>query len=291
MLILLCYHCKMGTTDKTTLGDRMKEYECATRTVLQRRVPVIIRVDGKGFHNYTRGLKPFDPNLIAAMDQTAVALCDSIQGAQFAYIQSDEISVLVHGYKTFEAQPWFANQVQKMASISAATAAVTMTMESTNIFGHLKPAIFDSRVFVVPENDVCNYFLWRQQDWLRNSKQMLARSLFSHKELHKKNVKDLVEMCLTKGQDWSNLPIHHQRGRCISRVTTSINGIERTSWKTDNNIPVFSDDRYYVNKHLETESGKPHLAVGNLKLHFEDSVSPEVRERIISEIRANLGLT
>lgn len=243
----------MSTTDKTTLGDRMKDYEGVFRGILPGRMPIIIRVDGKGFHNYTRGLPPFDPQLMHAMNETAIALCKSIQGAQFAYVQSDEISVLIHGYKTLEAQPWFANQVQKMVSISAATAAVTMTVESPKVFGTQKPAIFDSRVFVVPESDVCNYFLWRQQDWMRNSKQMLARSLFSHKELNKKNSKDLVEMCLSKGHDWNAMPANETRGRCIVK-TQSILG--RSAWTVDNSIPVFSENRDYVNVHLKTEETK-----------------------------------
>ncbi len=235
----------MGTSDKTTLGDRMKAYEEASRNIFSNRIPVIIRVDGKGFHNYTRGLAPFDPNLINAMNKTAIALCEHIQGAQIAYVQSDEISILVHGYKTLESQPWFGNQQQKMVSISASLAAVTMTVESPNVFGgKIKPALFDSRAFLVPENDVVNYFLWRQQDWLRNSKQMLARSLFSHKELHKKNSKELVEMCEKKGVKWDGLPISHQRGRCIMKG--------EKGWSVDNDIPVFSTDRNYIESHLKT---------------------------------------
>ena len=37
--------------DRTTLGDRMKNnYENITRYYLTRRMPVIIRIDGKAFH-------------------------------------------------------------------------------------------------------------------------------------------------------------------------------------------------------------------------------------------------
>ena len=44
-----------------SLGDRMKGYENISRFYLTRRSPVIIRVDGKAFHTFTRGLKrPFD---------------------------------------------------------------------------------------------------------------------------------------------------------------------------------------------------------------------------------------
>lgn len=81
------------------LGDRMKGYEVACRTALPKRMPVIIRVDGKAFHSYTRGLKrPFDEHFIGAMDDVARALCSEIHGAVLAYVQSDEVSILVHNW-------------------------------------------------------------------------------------------------------------------------------------------------------------------------------------------------
>ena len=44
-----------------TLGDRMKEYENVSRIYLTRRIPMIIRVDGRAFHTYTKNFrKPFD---------------------------------------------------------------------------------------------------------------------------------------------------------------------------------------------------------------------------------------
>ena len=63
-----------------TLGERMKEYEKVSRTKLMRRTPVIIRLDGKAFHTWTRGLdKPFDRNLMNVMQKTMLALCEQIQ--------------------------------------------------------------------------------------------------------------------------------------------------------------------------------------------------------------------
>ena len=44
------------------LGKRMKEfYEQISKTRLMRRTPVALRIDGKAFHTFTRGMKkPFD---------------------------------------------------------------------------------------------------------------------------------------------------------------------------------------------------------------------------------------
>ena len=64
-----------------SLGDRMKGYENIARNYLTRRIPTIIRVDGKAFHTFTRGMeKPFDRILMTTMQNTMKYLCENIQG-------------------------------------------------------------------------------------------------------------------------------------------------------------------------------------------------------------------
>lgn len=243
------------------LGDRMKSYEKACATVLTPRTPVIIRVDGKAFHTYARGChKPFDNGLIAAMDHVALALCAEIDGAKLAYVQSDEISVLVHTYRTFEQVPWFANEVQKLVSITAGIASGVMTLVSPGVFhGETRRACFDSRAFVMPESDVNNYFVWRQRDWTRNSVQMLARSLYSHKECWGKSNAELQEMCFTKGCNWNDLATYLKRGRCVVKVPRVLPAhgdrpeVVRGAWEVDREIPVFSQDHTYVERLLVSE--------------------------------------
>jgi len=247
-----------------SLEDRMKMYEIAARTVLPRRMPVIIRVDGKAFSKYTKQLpgKPFDRNFISVMESTAIALCQEIQGAQLAYVQSDEISVLVHGYKKFESEPWFGNQVQKMVSVAAAVAAATFTANSWRMWSAatapvatgIEPAYFDARAFVLPEADVVNYFLWRQRDCLRNSIQMFASSLYSHSELHKKSTSDMREMCKAKGHDWDALPPSQRKGRCVFRHYEVVNGVSRSHFKVDTDVPYFNDLPMYITQHLDAEN-------------------------------------
>jgi tRNA(His) guanylyltransferase len=243
---------------KDSLGDRMKGYEDAYRIALPRRVPVIVRVDGKAFHTWTRGLnKPFDEWLEEAMNRCALKLCEEIQGAKLAYIQSDEISVLINNYTKLESSAWFDNNLQKMVSISASVAAATMWDMALGYKDAPKyPAYFDSRVFLLPEHDVANYFLWRQQDATRNSIQMLARSLYSHKELYKKNTSQLQEMCFQKGSNWNDLPTARKRGRCVYRenlIDPELKPI-RHKWTVDNEIPIFKGDgREYIEKWLKPE--------------------------------------
>ncbi len=246
---------------RDSLGDRMKSYENATRGYLTPGLPVIIRVDGRAFHTYTKGSQtPFDDKLMHAMDMVAVGLCEGISGAQMAYVQSDEISVLVTDYKSENTQPWFGGNIQKITSVSASLASVEMTMQSRYVFydangGQPKPACFDSRVFILPKDEVQHYFVWRQQDWTRNSLQMLARSLYSHRELENKNQAAMHEMCFQKGANWNDLATKYKRGRCVVKKNLPViipagpragETILRPKWVVDAEIPIFTADKTYV---------------------------------------------
>lgn len=224
-----------------SLGDRMKGYESCTCSPLPINTPVILRVDGRAFHTFARRFeKPFDNTLIEMMNEVARALMNEIMNARFAYIQSDEISILI--YDKVDSDVWFGNKPQKMTSISAAIASVVATnFLVEHGIKHGNKALFDSRVFSIPEKDVTNYFIWRQRDWERNSIQLLAREYFSHKELHGKNTSDIHEMLHKKGVNWNDLPIYLKRGRCIYGDTF------------DECPPIFTEDRNYVESHLILE--------------------------------------
>jgi tRNA(His) guanylyltransferase len=238
---------------KDSLGDRMKKYENASRFVLPPRMPVIIRVDGRAFHTWTRDnhvIKPFDDTLIQWMNWTAVKLCAEIQGSRLAYVQSDEISVLVVNYATHESTSWFDNVLQKMVSVAASVATLAFSNEQIAYDGddpRTLTATFDARAFVVPREDVANYFLWRQNNWTRNSVRMLASSLYSHEECDNKSNAELQEMCFQKGHNWNDLPAHIRRGRCVWRESYyGDSGIPQTvvryRWAVKNKIPIFKGE-------------------------------------------------
>ena len=108
-----------------SLGDRMKRYEGVSRNFLTRRVPVVIRLDGKAFHTFTRGMKkPFDRILMNAMQETMKCLCKNVQGCVFGYTQSDEITLVLTDYATIKTDAWFGYNVHKMTSIAASMATL-----------------------------------------------------------------------------------------------------------------------------------------------------------------------
>ncbi|MBD2201680.1 hypothetical protein H6G33_10005 [Calothrix sp. FACHB-1219] len=257
---------------KDALGDRMKEfYENVYRIHLTRRTPVILRLDGKSFHTYCKSLKDrFNKGFMRCMDLTAIRLMGEIQGAQLAFVQSDEISILLHDYKKLTSEAWMKNNIQKMVSISAAIASVEFTKNSPIIWGFkelddgssipiTKEAYFDSRVFTIPEAEVCNYFIWRQNDATRNSILSLGQSLFSHKQLQGLNCSIIQDICHDKGHNWNDLPTSHKRGRCIVKKYhnfVSEGGVEtiRSKWVVDEEIPIFTQDRNYINKYLAVDN-------------------------------------
>jgi len=209
---------------KDQLGDRMKSaYEDRTRYLLPLRNYTIIRVDGKAFHSYVRGLiKPFDDGLINDMDATAAYLCKNIMGAKFAFVQSDEISILLTDFDSITTQSWFDNNLQKMCSVSASMATRSFNEARLKRLGieNMKWAEFDSRVFQISQKtEVINYFIWRQQDTTRNSISSVAQSLYSHKELNGKNSEQLQELIFQKGVNWNDYAPKYKRGRLIIKET------------------------------------------------------------------------
>lgn len=250
--------------DKSSLGDRMKGYESVPRIYLMRRTPVIIRLDGKAFHTFTRGFdRPFDAQFIEAMQQTMKCLCEEIQGCVLGYTQSDEITLVLCDYQKLDTDAWFGYNVQKMTSIAASVATFafnknikeTMTKLSANDYcafvnklcriasGLKKGAFFDARCFNVPLAEVNNCLLWRQQDATRNSIQALAQSLYSQKELHGINTKQLQDkMFSERGINWNDLPVYKKRGSCCIK--------QDGGWAIDLDIPIFSQDSEYINSRI-----------------------------------------
>ena len=258
---------------KDNLGKRMKEYEYVSRNYLTKRTPVIIRIDGKTFHTFTKGMKrPFDEVLIKTMQETAKYLCENIQGCKLAYTQSDEITLLLTDYETFNTQGWFNYNIQKMVSISASMATLAFntffkdniptsySYEDSKYIESLKAkinkALFDSRVFNIPKEEVCNCFIWRQQDATRNSINLVGQSNFSHKELNKKSCNDIQDMLFVqKGINWNNYNTYLKRGTCIIKEEYlkkdgNNNQTLRTRWIIDKDIPIFTQDRNYIERYI-----------------------------------------
>lgn len=230
---------------KNSLGDRMKEYERTSDAKLVRRLPMIVRLDGKAFHSWTKKtgcVRPFDHTFIEMMMGLAQYLCENIGGAELAYGQSDEISILVRDDQNINTGAWFDKRLQKVVSIVASMA--TYWFNANNAFERKFPAFFDARAFILPEDEVRNYFIWRQEDATANSLSMLAQSLYKHGELQRKKWAELQEMCWQKGCNWNNLDSVEKRGFCVYRQEVHVKRSKgvgvRMKFVIDRDIPVFA---------------------------------------------------
>ena len=275
---------------KDDLGTRMKEfYEKPYKTKLTRRTPVAIRIDGKAFHTFTRGFaKPFDKVLITAMQRTMEYLCKNIQGCVFGYTQSDEITLILVDYQKFTSSAWFDYEVQKICSISASMATMAFNKffaqevdnwgietfgwewyeggtsdpdivnspeyKLSEVYSKAidKGAMFDSRCFNIPKEEVANLIYWRQLDAARNSVQMVGQANFSHSELQGKTCNMIQDMLLTqKDINWNDFSVPCKRGTACRKVTREVNiaGTMDTIsiWELDSDMPILKDDWNYVN--------------------------------------------
>lgn len=258
--------------DTSDLANRMKEYEKRNQYYLQKRTPVAIRVDGRSFHTFTKGFqRPFDEILMTTMQETARYMCENIQNAKFAYVQSDEITIILVDYDTLETDCWFNYRTDKLCSIAASMATLKFNMAfkeailneewewknsltpqsveiqeaHNNYIATLKKAaqkgaMFDARCFNIPKEEVANLVYWRQLDAMRNSIQMVAQANFPHKELQGLNQEALKEkLHLEKNIIWDNYPIYKQRGTAVYKSASG-------DWIIDKCMPILKYNWHYI---------------------------------------------
>lgn len=242
------------------LDERMKKYEYVTRYYLMCRTPVIVRIDGKAFHTFTKGMKkPFDSVFMKSMQNTMKYLCENVQGCVLGYCQSDEISLLLIDYENLESCAWFDNNLSKIISITSSMASLYFhKVFYKNVFKYCVEnninkeyndllidksntlQFFDARAFNLQKEEVNNYFVWRQQDAIKNAIQMIGRTYFTHRELDNKKGKDIIDMLDSIGINYHSYSTCEKRGTCCIKT--------EQGWILDKEIPVFKDNKDYIEK-------------------------------------------
>lgn len=247
------------------LGDRMKNYEARNQYWLQTRTPVIIRVDMRAGHTFTKGFqRPFDEVFGNSMVRTMEYCAANIGNCVFAYCQSDEITFVLSDYRKLNTDAWFSYRTDKLCSIAASMATmafnrffcqevkhwgrfcegfgsgasiIDMKLYQTYLAAVEKGAMFDARCFNIPKEEVCNCIYWRQLDATRNSIQMVGQANFSHAELQGKSCNEIQDMLHEqRGINWNDFPTRWKRGV----AWTKTNG-------TDYEMPILrGEDRKYV---------------------------------------------
>lgn len=272
--------------DHSDIGARMKAYENCYRIYLPKRQAVIVRIDGRAFHSFTKSFnRPYDALFASCMWNTTRQLCENISGCVFGYTQSDEISLVLVDYKNINTEPWFGNNLQKIVSISASMATYffkkifeeairdeylnwyttgTVNDEKEKLLNqhtqayNNKLCVFDARAFIIPREEVSNYIYWRQLDCVRNSIQLAGQAYFSHKQLQNKNCDQIQEMLWQEHQvNWSKYPTWFKNGVAIYKQPREIyhknedgtqSFIVRDKWTIGLEMPMVSQNPDFINK-------------------------------------------
>lgn len=201
---------KKQSIDFDWLGDKHKKLEqIGSGARLVPGIPTLARLDGRAFHTVLRhSVKPFDDLVVMAMQKTAIELLKDFN-ADFAYVQSDEITL---GWANLDV---FDGRIQKIVSTTASKASL--------VFGSLYPnhnmATFDCRIWQVPDlQSAAENVRWREMDATKNSISIAASSIFSESELDGKSTKDRLAMLESKGFYWNELPHYLKRGTYYRKV-------------------------------------------------------------------------
>lgn len=253
-----------------SLGTRQKDYEVAYDYKLTKRVPVVVRVDGRGFSRLCRKLKkPYEPLLMEAMVEAMLFVVQEMAGAVFAYQQSDEITFVLRNDQSLEMQPWYGNRIQKIASIASSltTLAFNRSLVKFNIelAGN---AIFDARVFAIPTvGEVVNNLVWRQQDCNRNSISGAAETILGRKLgkeaaiglLQGLSLDDRIKLMFSEsGIDFiEEYPGSFRNGVGAYKIPMVIpnkdgTGVTRKKWRIDWDLPNFVQDRDFIYNIIQT---------------------------------------
>lgn len=199
-----------------TLKDRMLYYRSLTDYKVMPNCYTLVMLDGRSFSKMVKNKfeLPFDDNFIDMMNETAKYICKKIQGALFAYVQSDEISILLSD----KGDTFFGGRLNKMQSIIASMAAskFNQLMMLYNLKNGIEPndpmkivestnlVDFDCKVWNVPTfNDAIAWFIYRQLDCIRNSKQQAAQTYLSFEQLLNQDTdKQITLLKVNKGIEW-----------------------------------------------------------------------------------------
>jgi tRNA(His) 5'-end guanylyltransferase len=209
---------------RTSTDDiRFKDAEKTTRNYLAKDQYGVIRLDGRAFSSYTRGLdRPADTQFMSDMDRVAIELAQEIDGVRLAYVQSDEISLLLTDWQVRESgdvarsEFMFGGNIQKLVSISAAIASTALNTLRYRT-RTMKAGFFDARAFSLPvRQDVIDYFTWRQRDAGVNALTMHASSVFSHAQLDKLSSIERRDLLIEHGHDPKSTPEGFRMGRVVT---------------------------------------------------------------------------
>ena len=240
----------------------MKEFEVYSSLKVPKNSKIIVRLDGRSFHKLARDLnlsKPYDDDFYQIMSEICRDLFEEFS-AEFVYTFSDEISLLLNNIP-------FGGRIEKINSVMASFAASSFVMHYDMNFK--KPPSFDSRIIPINDEDILDYFKWRQDESWRNCVNShgisYLKSKYSNAEANDKingmNLSDIHEFLFENGINLNDVETYKKRGIAVYRKNKKVVGFNKkenknqTSYRsyiyTDWQLPIFSENFFKDIKVIE----------------------------------------
>ncbi len=231
----------------------MKEYEIYSDLRVPVNSKIIIRLDGRSFHSFAQNMelkKPYDDNFCSVMVNVSKELFEEFSPL-FIYSFSDEISILLDNVP-------FNGRIEKMNSVIAGFASSSFTLNYDVQFS--KAVSFDSRVIPITDDEIYDYFKWRQDEAWRNCINgygiHFLKSKYSSDEANEKinglGLSDIHELLFQNGINLNDVETWKKRGIGVYRKNKKVIGFnekeskEQTSYRSfvhvDCNLPIFSKE-------------------------------------------------
>ncbi len=145
----------------------MRQYEESLDQKLPPNIWPLVRLDGRNFGTLVESHhleRPYDHRFYEAMLETAKHLMQCGFQGIYAYVESDEISVLFD-----RSSNMFERQFRKWISILAGEASAAFTHKFQDI------GVFDARICPISDVEtLVDYFRWRQESSQRTALQQIG---------------------------------------------------------------------------------------------------------------------
>lgn len=220
------------------IKDRCRYYQSLYDYRLMPNTYIILHVDGKNFSKKVKNSfeRPFDDDFIMLMNDTTRYLCENTQNALCAFVQSDEISVVIKDCNDTSLP--YGGRLCKFQSITAALATsmfnkLDLLLRLSHLAGNagctagdcvneldsFDPLQFDCKAWCVPSlPEAVAWLQYRQIDCIRNSKEQTAQAFLPHSELVGRTSDEQIAILLERtGNDWNELDDGKKYGRFLYR--------------------------------------------------------------------------
>ena len=220
------------------IKERIEKYSSSTNLNIIPKVPVAFSLNINNFSRLNLD-KPFDTKFSDAVLCTMIKLCNEIEGCVFAYNFLDEIILISRNDQSNDTLPWYDNNVQKLASITASIASV----EFNKVYGD--DIYFNSHVFSLPNMVECSNFISSKQH--QYTQKLLNNLVHDHLQISLEEsltltIEDKVQLLEEKDVHYNSFNSILRKGCAVYRKKDR----DKLRWYLDRDVPVFLHSKDFL---------------------------------------------